>query len=330
MTAPLLAIDDLAISFSQAGRKRLVVDGVSLTIERREIVTIVGESGSGKTVTALAIARLLGEQGAIERGRIAFDGRELVTLSEAEMRALRGRDVAMIFQDPMTCLNPLLPVGYQIAEALTEHRDLSRRQALAQAGALMAEVGIADSERHLSSYPHELSGGMRQRVMIAMAMACRPRLLIADEPTTALDVTVQAQILELLRALRAASGTAILLITHDMGVVAEMADRVTVMYAGQIVEEAPVDRLFAAPAHPYTSLLLQSIPPSGVKRQTLFAIPGAPPIPGAMPAGCRFHPRCPFAMAQCRATPPPLEAAAGGGSVRCWRTGDPALAGGGA
>jgi oligopeptide/dipeptide ABC transporter ATP-binding protein len=328
MASPLLAVDDLTVSFSQAGRKRLAVDGVSLTIEQGEIVTIVGESGSGKTVTALAIARLLGEQGAIERGRIALDGRELTTLSEAEIRALRGRDMAMIFQDPMTSLNPLLPVGLQIAEALTEHLGLSRRQALAEAVALMAQVGIADSERQQGSYPHELSGGMRQRVMIAMAMACRPRLLIADEPTTALDVTVQAQILALLRELRTVSGTAILLITHDMGVVAEMADRVTVMYAGQIVEEAAVARLFAAPAHPYTSLLLQSIPPTGTKRQTLFTIAGAPPMPGAMPTGCRFHPRCPFATAQCRSLPPPLEVAADGGSVRCWRVGDPALAGG--
>jgi len=328
MASPLLAVDDLAVSFSQAGRKRLVLDGVSLTVKRGEIVTIVGESGSGKTVTALAIARLLGEQGVIERGSIALDGRELTTLSEAEIRALRGRDVAMVFQEPMTSLNPLLPVGFQIAEALTEHLGLSRRQALARAGALMAQVGIADSERRLTSYPHELSGGMRQRVMIAMAMACRPQLLIADEPTTALDVTVQAQILELLRELRTASGTAIMLITHDMGVVAEMADRVMVMYAGQIVEEAAVGRLFAAPAHPYTGLLLQSIPPTGAKRQTLFAIPGGPPTPGAMPVGCRFHPRCPFAMAQCRTVPPPLEAAADGGSVRCWRAGDPALAGG--
>ena len=328
MAAPLLAVDDLAVSFSQAGRRRLVLDGVSLTIERGEILTIVGESGSGKTVTALAVTRLLGEQGEIERGRIALDGRDLATLSDTEMRALRGRDVAMIFQEPMTSLNPLLTVGFQIAEVLIEHRGASRRQALAQAGALMAEVGIADRERRLASYPHELSGGMRQRVMIAMAMACRPQLLIADEPTTALDVTVQAQILELLRGLRANSGTAIMLITHDMGVVAEMADRVVVMYAGQIVEEAPVGRLFAAPAHPYTTLLLKSIPPTGAKRQVLFAIPGAPPAPGAMPAGCRFHPRCPFAVPQCRQAPPQLEAAAGGGSVRCWRAGDPALSGG--
>jgi oligopeptide/dipeptide ABC transporter ATP-binding protein len=325
MAPPLLAIDDLAVSFSQAGRKRLVLDGVSLTIARGEIVTVVGESGSGKTVTALAVARLLGEQGTIERGRIALDGRELTTLAEGEMRAVRGRDVAMIFQEPMTSLNPLLTVGFQIAETLIEHLGISRREAMMRAGNLLAEVGIADRDRRLASYPHALSGGMRQRVMIAMAMACKPQLLIADEPTTALDVTVQAQILDLLSELRANSGTAILLITHDMGVVAEMADRVVVMYAGQIVEEAPVDRLFARPAHPYTSLLLRSIPPSGAKRETLFAIPGAPPTPGAMPGGCRFHPRCPFVVARCREAPPPLDTLAGS-TVRCWRAGDPALA----
>jgi len=188
----------------------------------------------------------------------------------------------------------------------------------------MDEVGIADRDRRIHSYPHELSGGMRQRVMIAMAMACRPKLLIADEPTTALDVTIQAQILVLLRELRAASGTAIMMITHDMGVIAEMADRVLVMYAGQIVEEAPVDRLFAAPAHPYTSLLLKSIPPTGAKLPVLYAIPGTPPAPGRFPTGCRFHPRCPFAVEKCRAAPPPLEAAADG-RVRCWRAGETEL-----
>jgi oligopeptide/dipeptide ABC transporter ATP-binding protein len=327
MAAPLLSVEDLAVSFSEAGKTRRVVDGVSFDLARGEIVTLVGESGSGKTVTALAIARLLGEQGRIERGRIRLGERELTALPEAEIRALRGRELAMIFQEPMTSLNPLLTVGFQIAETLIEHMGLSRKAALAEAAARMEEVGIADRERRLASYPHELSGGMRQRVMIAMAMACRPLLLIADEPTTALDVTVQAQILELLRALRAEAGAAILLITHDMGVVAEMADRVIVMYAGEIVEEAPVERLFAAPAHPYTSLLLKSIPPIGEKRETLFAISGTPPVPGAMPAGCRFHPRCPFAVARCREAPPILAPAAGGGSVSCWRAGDPALAG---
>ncbi len=318
----LLEVEDPAVSFARAGRRVRVLDGVSFAIEPGEILGVVGESGSGKTVTALALARLLGEQGAIERGRIRLDGRDLATLSAGEMTQVRGRDLAMIFQEPMTSLNPLLKVGFQVAEVLTEHLDLGRAEAMRRAVALLDQVGIADAARRAEAYPHQLSGGMRQRVMIAMALACKPKLLIADEPTTALDVTIQAQILALLRELRDRTGAAVLLITHDLGVIAETVDRVLVMYAGEIVEEAPVERLFAAPAHPYTRLLLRSIPSVEAKRPRLDAIAGAPPSPQRFPSGCRFHPRCPLSAAPCVEGSPPREAATGGGSVRCWRQAD--------
>jgi peptide/nickel transport system ATP-binding protein len=321
MPTPLLEVDDLAVSFSHAGRKTTVLDGVSFEIRQGEILGIVGESGSGKTVTALSIIRLLGEQGAIDRGRIVLDGRDIAGLGQDEICAIRGREIAMIFQEPMTSLNPVLPIGFQVGEPLIEHLGVGRRAALVRAVELMGEVGIGERERRAAQYPHQLSGGMRQRVVIAMAMACRPKLLLADEPTTALDVTIQAQILELLRELRDTSQTALMLITHDMGVIAEMADRVVVMYAGQIVEEAPVERLFAAPAHPYTRLLLQSIPPTRTKRRRLHAIPGSAPSAAQAPSGCRFHPRCPFAVDKCRSAPPLLV-----DGVRCWRAGEPALA----
>ena len=318
----LLEVDDLAVSFARAGRRVRVLDGVSFSIEPSEILGVVGESGSGKTVTALALARLLGEQGTIERGRIMLDGRDLATLSADEMTAVRGRDLAMIFQEPMTSLNPLLKVGFQVGEVLTEHLGLDRAEAMSQAIALLDQVGIADAPHRATAYPHQLSGGMRQRVMIAMALACKPKLLIADEPTTALDVTIQAQILALLRELRDRTGAAILLITHDLGVIAETVDRVLVMYAGEIVEEAPVERLFAAPAHPYTRLLLRSIPSVDAKRPTLDAIAGTPPSPTRFPSGCRFHPRCPLRIGSCVEKAPPREPAPGGGIVRCWRAAD--------
>jgi peptide/nickel transport system ATP-binding protein len=318
----LLEVHDLAVSFSRAGRRVRVLDGVSFAIEPGEILGVVGESGSGKTVTALALARLLGEQGAIERGRVLLEGRDLTALSAEEMTEVRGRDLAMIFQEPMTSLNPLLRAGYQVAEVLMEHVGLGRAEAMSQAVALLDQVGIADAPRRAEAYPHQLSGGMRQRVMIAMALACKPKLLIADEPTTALDVTIQAQILALLRDLRDRTGAAILLITHDLGVIAETADRVLVMYAGEIVEEAPVERLFAAPAHPYTRLLLRSIPSVEAKRASLEAIAGVPPSPTRFPSGCRFHPRCPLSVSPCAEKSPPREAASGGGIVRCWRKAD--------
>jgi oligopeptide/dipeptide ABC transporter ATP-binding protein len=318
----LLSVEDLAVSFGRAGRRVRVLNGISFAIEPGEILGVVGESGSGKTVTALALARLLGEQGTIERGRIVLDGCDLVVLSAEEMTDVRGRDLAMIFQEPMTSLNPLLRAGFQVAEVLTEHLGLGRAEAMSQAVALLDQVGIADAPRRAQAYPHQLSGGMRQRVMIAMALACKPKLLIADEPTTALDVTIQAQILALLRDLRERTGAAILLITHDLGVIAETVDRVLVMYAGEIVEEAPVERLFSAPAHPYTRLLLRSIPSVEAKRRTLEAIAGAPPSPLRFPGGCRFHPRCPLSVDLCADKSPTREPASGGGIVRCWRKAD--------
>jgi oligopeptide/dipeptide ABC transporter ATP-binding protein len=318
----LLEVEDLAVSFARSGRRVQVLDGVSFTMEPGEILGVVGESGSGKTVTALSLTQLLGEQGAIDRGRIALGGRDLTALSADEMTKVRGQDLAMIFQEPMTSLNPLLKVGFQVAEVLMEHLGLDRAQAIRWAIDRLDQVGIADAERRAHAYPHQLSGGMRQRVMIAMALACEPKLLIADEPTTALDVTIQAQILALLRELRDRTGAAILLITHDLGVIAETVDRVLVMYAGEIVEEAPVERLFQAPAHPYTRLLLRSIPSVEAKRLSLDAIAGVPPSPVRFPSGCRFHPRCPLSTAACAATSPPREPAAGGGIVRCWRKAD--------
>jgi peptide/nickel transport system ATP-binding protein/oligopeptide transport system ATP-binding protein len=263
--------------------------------------------------------RLLGEQGTIDRGRVTLDDVELTALDPAAMLRVRGRDVAMIFQEPMTSLNPVYTVGFQIAEVLIEHLGMARAAALERAAALMDEVGIPAARQRLGDYPHQLSGGMRQRVMIAMALACRPKLLIADEPTTALDVTIQAQILALIRRLRDEHGTAVLLITHDMGVIAEMADRVVVMYAGQVVEQAPVEQLFADPRHPYTRLLLRSVPRVQVRPERLRAIEGNIPSPAALPSGCRFHPRCPDAIERCRAAPPPLESYGGERAVRCWR-----------
>ncbi|MBM3523659.1 MAG: ABC transporter ATP-binding protein, partial [Alphaproteobacteria bacterium] len=291
MTVPLLDIADLGVSFAR-GRLR-VLDDVALSIGRGEIVGLVGESGSGKSVTALAIMRLLARTAKIESGAIHFAGEDLLALSDHAMRARRGRDLAMIFQEPMTSLNPLFRAGFQIGEALEAHLGISRAEARRRAIALMRDVGIAAPEQRVDAYPHQLSGGMRQRVMIAMAIACEPQLLIADEPTTALDVTIQAQILTLIRTLRATRGMGVLLITHDLGVVAGMADRVVVMYAGQVVEEAPVADLFARPRHPYTRMLLRAVPRVARKLERLATIAGTTPPASRFPAGCRFHPRCP-------------------------------------
>ena len=319
MSTHLLDVADLTVSFSTLRGRLTVLDSVRLAIGRGEILGVVGESGSGKSVSALAIMRLLGEQGAIDQGRITLDQTELTALDDAAMLDVRGRDVAMIFQEPMTSLNPVYTVGFQIAEVLIEHLGMTRNAALDRAAGLMDEVGIPAARQRLHDYPHQLSGGMRQRVMIAMALACQPKLLIADEPTTALDVTIQAQILELIRKLRDERGTAVLLITHDMGVIAEMADRVVVMYAGQVVEQAPVDRLFADPRHPYTRLLLRSVPRVRLRPERLRAIEGNIPSPSALPGGCRFHPRCPDALDKCRAEPPRLDPHDETRSVRCWR-----------
>src|SRR5262245_32628141 len=306
----LLEVRNLCTQFwTRAGLVR-AVDGVSFYLDRGELLGLVGESGCGKSMTALSIMRLIAPPGKIVAGEILFDGRDLLKHSNATMRDVRGNDIAMIFQDPMTSLNPVFTVGEQIAEALRLHRNLSRKDARAAAIQAMREVAIPDPELRVNDYPHQLSGGMRQRVMIAMALACDPKLLIADEPTTALDVTIQAQILELLNHLRQTRDLAVLLITHDLGVVAEVADRVCVMYTGKIVEESPVEELFARPKHPYTEGLLRSVPRltlAGVAQDArLQTIEGTVPRPTALPPGCHFEPRCPYRMPRCREEKIPL------------------------
>jgi peptide/nickel transport system ATP-binding protein len=284
------------------------VEDLSLTVSPGEILGVVGESGSGKTVSMLAVMRLIRDPNAMIRGAALFRGRDLMTLSKDEVRSVRGREIAMIFQDPMTALTPVYTVGWQIAEQIQAHTSLSNAQARARAIELLAEVGIANADRRVDDYPHQFSGGMRQRVMIAMALSCNPALLIADEPTTALDVTIQAQILELLERLRDDHGSAIVLITHDMGVVADIAERVAVMYAGRVVEEAPKSSLFRNPQHPYTWGLLESVPRIDRPRlRRLVAIPGAPPSPLAPPEGCPFGPRCLHRFDLCATRPELLE-----------------------
>ena len=320
MTEPLLELRDLRTHFFTEDGVVRAVDGVSLALHAGETLAVVGESGSGKSVTSLSILRLVASPpGRIVGGSIRFRGRELLGLGEAELRAVRGREIAMVFQEPMSSLNPVHTCGAQIAEVLELHEGLGREAAHARAVEMLARVGLASPEQRAREYPHQLSGGMRQRVMIAMALACRPAVLIADEPTTALDVTVQAQILELIARLRREFGMAVLLVTHDLGVVAEAADRVAVMYAGQVVEQAGVRELFRAPAHPYTAGLLASLPRLGERRERLRVVPGQVPDPARFPAGCRFHPRCPIAVERCRTAAPELVAQAPGREVRCWR-----------
>jgi peptide/nickel transport system ATP-binding protein len=319
---PLLRVRDLTVTFRSRGRRDVrAVDGVSLDVAAGETVGIVGESGSGKSVTSLAALGLLRRRGVEIGGSVQFEGEELLTLSDDELRHRRGRDIAMVFQDPMSSLNPVLTVGRQITEILTRHRGMSRGEARDEATRLLESVGIGDARRRLGSYPHQLSGGMRQRVMIAMALACAPRLLIADEPTTALDVTISAQILELLRELVVHSQTALVLITHDLGVVAGMCEQVHVMYSGRIVESAPRYELFARPRHPYTTGLLASVPrldqPRGVP---LAPIPGAPSDTLPWAQGCAFAPRCTRRVPESLGAPPPLrqdEDGAAGHLVRC-------------
>ena len=320
MSDPLLAVDDLVTTFSTEEGLVTPVDGVSFTVERGETVGVVGESGCGKSVTSLSILRLVpSPPGRIAQGRILFEGQDLLTLSEREMRAIRGRDIAMIFQEPMTSLNPVFTCGDQILEALRRHQKVSAAEARNQALELLRLVGIPLPEQRLGAYPHQLSGGMRQRIMIAMALCCHPRLLIADEPTTALDVTIQAQILDLLRHLKRQLSMAVLLITHDLGVVAETAERVVVMYAGKVVEEAPVRTLFHAPRHPYTEGLLRSIPRLDERRESLPVIEGMVPNLLDLPSGCRFHPRCPRAERRCREEAPALRSFGEGHRVACWQ-----------
>jgi oligopeptide/dipeptide ABC transporter ATP-binding protein len=316
---PLLEVRDLRVSFFTPRGEVRAVDGVSFTIDEGETFGLVGESGCGKSVTALSLLRLLDGNGRIVGGDIVFAGRRLLALSEEEMRSLRGDQIAMVFQEPMTSLNPVFTVGYQIGEVLEVHRGMSRKQARAEAIELLRLVEIPEPERRVDAYPHQLSGGMRQRVMIAMALACRPRLLIADEPTTALDVTIQAQILDLLAHLQEQFGMAVLFVTHDLGIVAERARRVAVMYAGRIVEEAETATLFRNPLHPYTRGLLRSIPRLGMRVRRLAAIPGSVPDPLALPSGCRFRDRCTYAVARCAEIDPQLEPFGDSRAVACIR-----------
>ena len=330
--APLLEIDGLKTHFFTRDGVVRAVDGISFAVYPGETLAVVGESGCGKSVTSLSILRLIASPpGRIVAGRIRFQGRDLLDLTEPQMRKLRGNEISMIFQEPMTSLNPVLTVGRQITESLIVHRGLTRVEAMSRAAEMLRLVDIPEPQRRLGEYPHQLSGGMRQRVMIAMALACNPRLLIADEPTTALDVTIQAQILDLMRQLKQKTGAAIVLITHDLGVVAEMAQRVVVMYAGRKVEEAPVDELFGRPRHPYTRGLLNSIPrldeAATAGRKRLAEIPGLVPSLREEIPGCAFAERCAYATQRCRREAPPLEAKGGGHWVACWEA-DRLLAGG--
>ena len=316
----LLSVEDLKVSFvGRAGVTR-AVDGISFTVERGEITAIIGESGSGKSVACYSLLGLVPmPPGRIDGGRALFEGRDLLAMSERELREVRGRDIAMVFQDPMTCLNPYLRIGEQLIEPLVYHQGVSKAEARERALALLEEVGIRDPATTIDNYPHEFSGGMRQRVMIAMGLACLPKLLIADEPTTALDVTVQAQILELLRDLVRANNSSMMLITHDLGVVARYADRINVMYAGRIVERGTAEEIFHHPKHPYTLGLMESMPRlDQAPGSRLTPIPGQPPDLSDPPPGCPFHPRCRFAEARCRSERPPLEQITDNHWKACW------------
>ncbi|HEV7547399.1 MAG: peptide/nickel transport system ATP-binding protein [Rhodospirillaceae bacterium] len=317
-SAPLVSIDDLTVQFRTDRGWSTAVEGVSFDIGDGDCVGVVGESGSGKSVTALSMLRLHARRTArFAGGSVRYDGRDLLRIPESDLRRIRGRDIAMVFQDPMSSLNPVLTICDQISESLRLHQNMSRADARRRAVELLDLVRIADAGRRVDEYPHRLSGGMRQRVMIAIAIACRPRLLIADEPTTALDVTIQAQILELLRDLRAELGMAVMLISHDLGVIAEFARRVIVMYAGRVVEDAPVDVLFRRPLHPYTEGLMASVPAIEGETARLYSIPGRIPDPDEVVAGCRFGPRCGYAEPVCRAAMPDLVAVDGDHRVRC-------------
>jgi oligopeptide/dipeptide ABC transporter ATP-binding protein len=316
----LLVVQDLKTYFHTSEGTYRAVDGVSFAIEQGKTLGIVGESGCGKSVTSLSILRLIPTPpGRIEEGHVYYRGRDLLALSERDMRRIRGNDISMIFQEPMTSLNPVFTVGDQIAEVFQVHRKMSKREALKEAQRMLEQVRIPSPAQRVREYPHQMSGGMRQRVMIAMALACNPDLLIADEPTTALDVTVQAQILNLMEDLKAQFNSSIMMITHDLGVIAEISDYVAVMYAGQIVEYADVKTLFSNPLHPYTHGLLKSIPRiDEIKRQKkLYSIEGNVPDPSAHPVGCRFHPRCPYMTPECREDVPPLFEVSPSHTLRC-------------
>jgi peptide/nickel transport system ATP-binding protein len=314
---PLLLVSHLTTVFDTARGPVAAVDDVSFEIRTGETLALVGESGSGKSVTALSIMRLAQPPGRIAAGEVRFKGRDLLSLGEREMQAVRGAHISLIFQEPMTALNPVFRIGDQIAEALVVHRRATRRDAREKTLELLRSVRIPNPESRITDYPHHLSGGMRQRVMIAIALACRPSLVIADEPTTALDVTLQADILDLLREMKAAFDLSLLLITHDLGIVAEIADRVAVMYAGRIVETGPLRAIFRGPAHPYTRGLLASMP-GGRRGERLRAIEGSVPPPGDLPPGCAFNPRCPDRFEPCTSAPPPDYAAGPAQTVKCY------------
>ncbi len=317
---PLLSVKNLRTAFKTREGSFLAVDGVSFDVGGGEIMGLVGESGCGKSVTALSIMRILPDPpGRVAGGEITFEGRDLLKLPEREMRRVRGGRIGMVFQEPMTSLNPVFTAGDQVAEALVAHKGMSKAAALRRAAELFELVGLPEPARQLGAYPHQLSGGMRQRVMIAMAISCDPGLIIADEPTTALDVTIQAQILRLLKRIRDEFGTAVILITHDLGIVAQMADRVAVMYAGRIVEYAAVGDIFHDPLHPYTEGLLASIPRPGEKVRRLKAIPGMVPKMTELPPGCKFLPRCPYARPEYSKEEPGLYEVKPGHFARCFR-----------
>ncbi|MEM7008185.1 MAG: ABC transporter ATP-binding protein [Thermodesulfobacteriota bacterium] len=316
-----LEIKDIRISFASEGKKVEVVGGVSINVPKGKIIGVVGESGCGKTVTALSAMRLIPEPpGSIDTGEIMFDGANILDYSDRDMRSIRGNRISMIFQEPISSLNPVFTVGDQIGEALRTHLNLSRKEEYERVIELLKLVGIPAPERRISNYPHELSGGMSQRVMIAMALACNPEVLIADEPTTALDVTIQAGILELIDELRVKMGMAVLLITHDLGIIAEVADEVYVMYAGKVVEHGKTQDIFKEPHHPYTVGLLNSVPDLHENKEMLNAIPGVVPSPENFPLGCRFAERCPLVIDKCKSDEPPLEIVHGNHSAACWRT----------
>ncbi|MFF2093089.1 ABC transporter ATP-binding protein [Paenibacillus sp. NPDC058174] len=327
----LLEVEGLKTEFKRDGGNVMAVAGLDFHINSGEVLGLVGESGCGKSVTSLSIMRLLkGTPGRNAGGSVKFKGKDLLKLSDKEMRSVRGKDLAMIFQEPMTSLNPVLRIGKQLEEPIRLHLGYNKAKAREHAIHMLQLVGIPRAEGVMNDYPHQLSGGMRQRVMIAMAMSCHPQLLIADEPTTALDVTIQAQILDLMKRLKEERSMGMLLITHDLGVVAEMCDRVVVMYAGRVVEEAPVKELFANPQHPYTQGLIRSVPKLRQKVRRLESIPGNVPDLSRMPAGCKFAPRCPHVMPQCLTAEPELLAASGDSTrkSRCWLTQETELKGG--
>lgn len=317
---PLLEVSDLRTHFETDEGVARAVDGITFSVDPGEVLGIVGESGCGKSVTSLSIMRLVPTPpGRILPGSsVRLEGEELLTASDARMREIRGNDIAMIFQEPMTSLNPVHAVGEQVAEALRLHRGFGKREARARAVEMLRLVGLPSPEQRARSYPHQLSGGQRQRVMIAVALSCEPALLIADEPTTALDVTIQAQILELLARLRERLGMAVILITHDLGVVAEVCDRVVVMYAGQVAEQGSVEQIFGEPRHPYTEGLLRAVPRLGQRAARLAVIPGTVPSPRAWPVGCRFHTRCPYGWELCVDRAPELFPSGAGQAARCW------------